>query len=90
MDKYFMVHGSVCYQDANQHIIALSNDDICKALNENDGRKNQPRIDKNIKDEIISLLDNQANILLEIEPRGDISNYTTAIEIISSLPTEEN
>lgn len=67
---------------------------VCKLLNDNDSR---PRIDKEVKDEVLSFLeDKRINKHCIEKQRGFIFdnlssiNYTKAIKIIESLPSEEN
>lgn len=74
---------------------------VCKLLNENEERKNQPKIDKKSQNEIIKHLESEIEELHSIielnstkvwcnEHRVTIEKYTNAIEIISNLPVEEN
>lgn len=93
-----MFHGDICWKDENDHFHLVTHVEILKILNENDGRKNQPKINNNIKRVILEGLENKKdNYEIEII-NGHKEEYITkkfkqyeiAIEIISNLPTDEN
>ncbi len=96
MDKYtvqFYQNGNKIMKD-NVFLFDVKSGElaelVCKLLNENDARKNQPRIDKDFKKELIKYMEEYySSHCIHLIDNG-IKKVNEAIEILSNLPSEEN